>query len=620
MSNNIRREFNILLPVIEPSQVESIAPVALALLQGQAGKVIVLGVVEMLPEQSLSEGALPARELRMGLEKITADLDDPRLEVQATVRVSHRPWPEIAQTIVEEGCHWAFLPWSGETEPTTLLFGVSLEEVLENPPCHLALLKWQELAPCRRILMPIRGGFYAIPTIQMALALAELWKANITLLHATPESDWSEPFEHLLDLLPRWRERSRIVRHVAVASEAVESIVEEAQSHQLLVMGASLLPHDSLGPTVQRVLESVAMPTVIVRASEAALVADSPPQAPWMPLLFSTAAISVSKLVDKWFAENSFHSHEFADLNLLLELKREHDVTISLGLPTLNEEATIGQIIETVRGELMDRYPLLDEIVVIDSQSTDRTVEIARSLGVPIYDQHDILSPYGSYRGKGEALWKSLYVLKGDIIVWIDTDIVNIHPGFVYGLVGPLLKQPELQYVKAFYHRPIIVDGQLRASGGGRVTELTARPLINLFYPELSGLVQPLSGEYAGRREALENVPFFTGYGVEIGLLIDILERYGIQAIGQVDLEKRAHRNQPLASLGRMAFAIMQVVIKRLENDRKLHLLEEINRNMKLIRYNAEHLSLQVAEIGDEERPPMIDIPEYRRLRGLEGD
>lgn len=620
MSNNIHREFNILLPVTEPSQVESIAPVALALLQEQAGKVIVLGVVEMLPKQSLSAGALPARELRMDLEKIIADIDDPRLEMQATVRVSHRPWPEIVQTIVEEGCRWALLPWSGEGEPTTLLFGLPLEEVLENPPCHLALLKWQELAPCHRILLPVRSGFYATPTIQMALALAERWKAHVTLLHATPGSDWGEPFEHLLDSFPRWRARSRIIRHATVASEVVESIVEEAQAHQLLVMGASLLAHASFGPTVQRVLESVAMPTVIVKAKEADLMASLPPQDPRMLLLFSTTDIPVSKLVDKWFAENSFHSHEFADLDLLLELKREQAVTISLGLPTLNEEATIGKTIETVKGELIDRYPLLDEIVVLDAQSTDRTAEIARSLGVSVYNQQDILPQHGSYRGKGEALWKSLYVLKGDIIAWIDTDIINIHPGFVYGLIGPLLKCPGLQYVKAFYHRPILIDGQFRTSGGGRVTELTARPLINLFYPELSGLVQPLSGEYAGRRETLENVPFFTGYGVEIGLLIDILERYGIQAIGQVDLEQRIHRNQTLASLSRMAFAIMQVVIKRLENDRKLHLLEDINRNIKLIRYSEEHLSLQVAEIGDEERPPMIDLPEYRRLRGLEGD
>ncbi len=612
---------NILLPVTEPSQVESIAPVALALLQGHAGQVIVLGVVEMPPEQSLSEGALPARELRMELEKIIAEVDDPRLEMQATVRVSHQPWPEIAQTIVEESCRWALLPWSGEAEPTTLLFGVPLKEVLENPPCHLALLKWQALAPCRRILMPIRSSFYATPTIQMALALAESCQANITLLHTTPqESDWSEPLEHLLDSFPRWGERSRIIRHVTVSSEAVESIVEEAQTHQLLVMGASLLPHDSLGPTVQRVLESVDVPVVIVKAKEADLVTSLLSQEPQTTLSLSTTPIPVSKLVDKWFAENSFHSHEFADLHLLLALKREQGVTISLGLPTLNEEATIGKIIETVKGELMDRSPLLDEIVVLDARSTDRTAEIARSLGVPVHNQQDILPHQVSYRGKGEALWKSLYVLKGDIIAWIDTDIVNIHPAFVYGLVGPLLKRPDLQYVKAFYHRPIAVDGQFRSSGGGRVTELTARPLINLFYPELSGLVQPLSGEYAGRREALESVPFFTGYGVEIGLLIDILERYGIQAIGQVDLEQRIHRNQPLASLSRMAFAIMQVVIKRLENDRKLRLLEEINRNMKLIRYNEEHLALQVAEIEDEERPPMIDVPEYRHLRGLKGD
>jgi glucosyl-3-phosphoglycerate synthase len=148
----------------------------------------------------------------------------------------------------------------------------------------------------------------------------------------------------------------------------------------------------------------------------------------------------------------------------------------------------------------------------------------------------------GTYRGKGEALWKSLHVTKGDIVAWIDTDITNIHPRFVYGLLGPLLRRPDVQYVKGFYQRPIKVNGQLQASGGGRVTELVARPLLNLFYPELSGVVQPLSGEYAGRREALMSVPFFTGYGVETGLLIDLHDRYGLAGIAQVDLEERVHQ------------------------------------------------------------------------------
>ena len=192
-----------------------------------------------------------------------------------------------------------------------------------------------------------------------------------------------------------------------------------------------------------------------------------------------------------------------------------------------------------MKGALVDRVPLIDQIVVIDSDSEDRTAEIAAELGVPVHRHSDILPELGSFIGKGEALWKSLHVLDGDIVAWIDTDISNIQPRFVYGLIGPLLQEPQLQYVKGFYQRPIRSGDKLQAEGGGRVTELMARPLINLFYPELSGMIQPLSGEYAGRRSLLERLPFFTGYAVEIGLLIDILDQAGLQSVGQVDLERR---------------------------------------------------------------------------------
>jgi glucosyl-3-phosphoglycerate synthase len=240
-------------------------------------------------------------------------------------------------------------------------------------------------------------------------------------------------------------------------------------------------------------------------------------------------------------------------------------------------------------------------------------VSIAESLGVTVYNHPDILTEHGSFTGKGEALWKSLYVTRGDIVVWIDSDISGLHPKFVYGLVGPLLSDPELGFVKGFYRRPLNLGGQLMTTGGGRVTELTARPLINLFYPQLSGLVQPLAGEMAGRRDVLENVPFFTGYGVETGLLIDILERFGLEAIAQADLETRVHRNQSLLSLSKMAFAIIQVVIERLGQRDRTALVDEMNRTMKLIHYSPTELFLEVKEIRENERPPIVTVPEYQQ-------
>jgi glucosyl-3-phosphoglycerate synthase len=292
-------------------------------------------------------------------------------------------------------------------------------------------------------------------------------------------------------------------------------------------------------------------------------------------------------------------------------------VSISLALPALNEEETIGKVIRTMKKELMQRLPLLDEIVLIDSNSQDGTRQIAESLGVPVFIHQQILPEYGARRGKGEALWKSLYVTRGDIVLWIDTDIVNIHPRFIYGLIGPLLSTPSIQFVKGFYRRPLKVGDKIQASGGGRVTELTARPLINLFYPQLSGVIQPLSGEYGGRRTVLTQLPFFSGYGVEIGLLIDVAERFGLHAIAQVDLQERIHHNQPLEALSKMSFAIIQAVSRKLENSLSLSFLKDVNKTMKLVRYNTGRFFLDVEEIAEQERPPMLEVPEYRLKVGL---
>jgi len=222
------------------------------------------------------------------------------------------------------------------------------------------------------------------------------------------------------------------------------------------------------------------------------------------------------------------------------------------------------------------------------------------------------LPEYGARRGKGEALWKSLLVTHGDIILWIDTDIVNIQPHFVYGLIGPLLLRPEIQLVKGFYQRPLRVGNKLQASGGGRVTELTARPLLNLLYPELSGLIQPLAGEYGGRRSALEKLHFSSGYGVEIGMLIDTLEMSGLGAIAQVDLQERIHHNQPLEALSKMSFTIIQTVFRKLGKRYGHNFIDDMNRTMKLIRYEPGRFFLEVDEIAEQDRPPMEDIPEYR--------
>ena len=310
---------------------------------------------------------------------------------------------------------------------------------------------------------------------------------------------------------------------------------------------------------------------------------------------------------------NTFHNGSFNDKKRLFELKEQKGVSISLAFPTLNEEATIGKEILIIQTELLDRFPLLDEIVVIDSGSEDKTCEIASRYGAKVHQSRDILKSQGTYRGKGENLWKSLYVLSGDIIVWIDADIHNISPKFVTGLVGPLLEKDELLYVKAFYERPIRTSTEFSPSGGGRVTEILVRPLFSLFYPELAYLIQPLSGEYAGRRKILEQLPFSVGYGVELGHLIDIYHMFGIEALGQVDLDRRVHRNQSVQALSRMSFGILNTFFNRLQKYGEDELKTKLNEfHIALKVLNEEHAPV-FSQVPTIERPPIIELEEYRK-------
>ena len=271
-----------------------------------------------------------------------------------------------------------------------------------------------------------------------------------------------------------------------------------------------------------------------------------------------------------WFASRTYRADNF-DIADLAARKADDGTTVSVVLPAFNESATIAGVIHAC-AELSGQ--LVDEIVVTDGGSTDDTTTVAAEAGATVYGPDQLLPDHGPMLGKGDALWRSLSVTTGDIVVFVDTDIRNPDPRFVWALLGPLLTEPTVDLVKAYYERPIEVGGQLQPSGGGRVTELMARPLLNLFWPELAGIIQPLSGEYAVRRDLLTELPFFTGYGVEIGMLIDTLESRGINAMAQVDLSTRIHRNQTLDALSRMASGILHVAADRLRSSGRATIAE----------------------------------------------
>jgi glucosyl-3-phosphoglycerate synthase len=264
-----------------------------------------------------------------------------------------------------------------------------------------------------------------------------------------------------------------------------------------------------------------------------------------------------------WFERATYAWSDWTDDELLAV---KGSTTVSVALPALDEEPTVGEIVAGVL-ELRDKTGLVDEIVVIDSGSVDDTAAVAAAAGATVFHRDDILPHLGSQPGKGEILWKALAVTSGDILVYVDADLTDFRGTFVTGLLGPLLNDPAVRLVKAFYDRPLL---DVSAAGGGRVTELAARPLLNAFFPQLAGVVQPLAGEYAARRDLLMSLPFAAGYGVETGLLLDTVGAYGLDAVAQVDLGHRTHGHQDTAALGRMAATILTTVLRRAHPDDQL--------------------------------------------------
>ncbi|MFF7715474.1 glucosyl-3-phosphoglycerate synthase [Streptomyces sp. NPDC007988] len=308
--------------------------------------------------------------------------------------------------------------------------------------------------------------------------------------------------------------------------------------------------------------------------------------------------------VERWLARRSW---SVADRPLDRLLSAKQDTTVSVVLPALNEEATVGEIVTVIRRELMtDVVPLVDELVVVDSGSTDRTAEVAARAGARVVHRDAILPRVPAVPGKGEVLWRSLLVTDGDIVCFVDADLKEFSADFVSGIVGPLLTDPEVQFVKAMYDRPLgDTPGQ-----GGRVTELVARPLLNLHWPQLAGFVQPLGGEYAARRSLLERLPFPVGYGVELGLLVDALHTVGLDALAQVDVGVRLHRHQDGQALGRMAAAIYRTAQLRLSRG---HLVRPA---LTQFERGEDGFVPRTHAVDTEERPPMADIAEYAARAG----
>ena len=648
----------ILIPVANPATAEELIRIGAALLDPRVGELTALGIVEVPEEMPLSEGATKARQARRLLQKVL-DYAPAGTHVRPVVRIGRRAAEGIVEAAIELEADLVIFGWGGRTggrasgrsgggstaggnaaakagsgngdatTPAASVFSPTIDAVVRESPCDIAVVKQRPMAEIRRILVPVRGGPHAELALDFADALARRHGARVTVLHVVPPGltpAVRTQAEHALATFLKQHARGHADGLLREAPNVRNAILREAEKSDLVIMGASAAPE---GSVVENFLFGVLPETIAARARPPVIVVKTRERidtATFEELAARAESLAAAERaaeesravparVERWFGESNFHHAEFRDLRRLVALKEKQGVTVSLVLPTLNEAATVGPIVRRARMLLMEAVPLVDELLVIDSASDDGTRELAAREGARVVQHQDVLTRYGSYRGKGEALWKSLYESSGDIVVWCDTDVRNWHPRMAYGTLGPLLVEPRIQYVKGYYRRPIVENGVLREGGGGRVTELVARPLINLFYPDLSGFIQPLAGEYAGRRSLLETIPFFTGYAVEIGHLIDIAERAGLEALGQVDLERRIHRNQELEGLSRMSFVIIQAVMKRLEERRRARLFAEMGSTMKLPRSGADRLGLEIIELADRERPPMIRIPEYLEKR-----
>ncbi|HET9076214.1 MAG TPA: glucosyl-3-phosphoglycerate synthase [Acidimicrobiales bacterium] len=269
---------------------------------------------------------------------------------------------------------------------------------------------------------------------------------------------------------------------------------------------------------------------------------------------------------------------------------------ISVCIPARDEEATVGPIVQAIRRDLMEAAPVVDQILVVDDGSLDSTAAVAAAAGAEVLRSDEVLTEH-SGPGKGQAMWKAVHACSGDLVVFCDADIRDFDPGFVLGLAGPLATRDDVTFVKGFYERP--VDG--RPGEGGRVTELMARPLISVLFPHLADLTQPLSGECAARREVLEALPFVGGYGVDLGLLIDVTERFGDAGLVQCDLGVRIHRNRPLSDLGPQALAILEAGLARAG-------LAGAAMAATLMRPGVEPVSVRL-----EEMPPLAEVPAHRK-------
>lgn len=592
--------YRVLIPTIAPGQASKLLRLATSFTTAPDSRGTLLGIFEVRPNHS-SQPATPGEAYRTLLAQTTRIASRSRQPLTPQVRIAHVAAQGIREAALETGSNLLLLE-SGSRDDG--LWTNALEDLLYDPPCDIALIRPEPAAPTiTSILLAVRGGPNAELAVQLARTIRTGTGATLTLLHIfdprqSPEERArdEQTFAGLASQVD-----GPVIELKGSSTNVREAIIKEAQRHQLLILGAtrSLMHRPMvLGAPMQRILRRLPGTVMIVKKAGVPVPRPATSRTP--------TRAAISEQVDRWLTENTFDSREFDDLERLKDRKRRQDLTISLALPVMDEQPGLGPAVRRLKQALMGSMPLIDEIVVVNASGSMRTDRTVAAAGIQVVRSGDVLARYGSFPGRGEAFWKSLHVLKGDLLCWLDLEgMPTMNPGLlrtVAGLLGPLLTDPEIAYVKGFTRRP-------PTASPDPIADFAVRPLLNLLFPTLSGVIDPLGRDQAGRRSILENVGFFTGDGLELGLLLAIADAYGPRALGQVDIGRRMTRPRP--GLSALAFAQLQVSLKFLGDRHRTHLVDQVNRTFKHIRYEDERYWVEQHELQDQERPPMITVPEY---------
>jgi glucosyl-3-phosphoglycerate synthase len=589
--------YRVLIPTLAPTQAGKLLRLATSFTAAPESGGTLLGIIEVPSYDSPARPPVPSEAYRTLLAQTTRIATRATTPLVPLVRIAHVAAQGIREAALEAGTNLLLLE-SGARDDGA--WTNALEDLLYDPPCDVAVLRTEAAAPpITSILLAVRGGPSAELAVQLARTIRASTGATLTLLHIFDPRQSSEE---------RAREEQTFAGLTAQVNGPVielkgsstnvrQAIIKEAERHQLLILGAtrSLMHRPMvLGAPMQRMLRRLPGTVMIVKKAGVPTPRPAPPR--------TETRAAITEQLDRWLTENTFDSREFDDLQRLVDRKQRQDLTISLAVPMMAGPTGVSAALRGLKQALMGRTPLLDEIVVVDILGSAQSERAARAAGVQVVRAADVLSRYGSFPGWGDAQWKSLHVLTGDLICWLDPAGPPPQPRLVAGLLGPLLTDPDIAYVTAFSRRPA-------TAAADPITDFAVRPLLNLLFPTLSGLIDPLSPEHAGRRAALESVPFFTGHGLALGLLLAVASALGPRALAQVEVGPRAQREP--ADRRATAFAQLQVCLKYLGDRHRIQLVDQVNRTVKQIQYGDERYWIEQQELEDVERPPMVTVPEY---------